>query len=58
MNGDDARDMDEAWKAYLIERDEGKKDTHLGRGWNPRSAFEAGWRAAQVRSSGWYSGHE
>lgn len=58
MNGQEARDMDEAWRAYLVEHEESKQGTHLGRGWNPQKAFEAGWKAAQVRSSGWYSGNE
>ena len=58
MNGEVQRDMDDAWEAYLVEREETKKDKHLGHGWNPRKAFEAGWKAGQVRSSGWYSGNE
>lgn len=57
MDGEKTRDMDEAWLEYVYEREEAKK-VGLGRGWNPRKAFEAGWRAAEVRSSGWYSGHE
>ena len=58
MNGEITRDMDEAWKSYLVEREELKQDTHLGHGWNPRKVFEAGWKAAEVRASGWYSGRE
>ena len=58
MNGEQARDMDQAWEAYLVEREEVRKSTHLGRGWNPQAVFEAGWKAAQVRSAGWYSGNE
>lgn len=57
MNGDVERDMDEAWQAYLIQREESKSQG-LGRGWNPRKVFEAGWQAGVVRSSGWYSGRE
>jgi len=58
MDGEATRDMDDAWREYVTERDEQKKESHLGRAWNPRKAFEAGWKAAQVRSSGWYSGNE
>jgi hypothetical protein len=58
MDGEKGRDMDEAWLAYLTEREELKKETHLGRAWNPQKVFEAGWKAAQLRSSGWYSGNE
>ena len=57
MDGDVERDMDEAWQAYLILREESKAQG-LGRGWNPRKVFEAGWQAGVVRSSGWYSGRE
>lgn len=58
MDGEATRDMDDAWREYVTEREEVKQSTHLGRGWNPKKAFEAGWKAAQVRSSGWYSGNE
>ncbi len=58
MNGEVTRDMDEAWQAYLVEREEVRQSSHLGRGWNPQAVFEAGWKAAQVRASGWYSGNE
>ncbi len=57
MDGEKTRDMDQAWMAYLSEKEQ-EKAKGLGRAWNPRKAFEAGWRAAEVRSSGWYSGHE
>lgn len=57
MNGEQARDMDEAWAEYLVERED-RREQGLGYGWNPRRVFEAGWQAAQVRSSGWYSGRE
>lgn len=57
MNGEEQRDMDEAWAEYLFDREELKKKG-LGYGWNPHKAFEAGWKAAVVRSSGWYSGRE
>ena len=58
MDGEAQRDMDQAWREYLVERDDVRESTHLGRGWNPRKVFEAGWKAAVVRSSGWYSGNE
>lgn len=58
MDGEVGRDMDDAWAAYLAEREEVRQSTHLGRGWNPQAVFEAGWKAAQVRASGWYSGNE
>ena len=58
MDGERTRDMDDAWLAYLVEREELRNSTHLGRGWNPQKVFEAGWRAAEVRASGWYSGQE
>jgi len=58
VDGEVGRDMDDAWREYLAEREEVRKSTHLGRGWNPQAVFEAGWKAAQVRSSGWYSGNE
>lgn len=57
MNGDETREMDDAWRAYLVQRDETTPE-HLRFGWNPRKLFEAGWTAANVRSSGWYSGRE
>lgn len=57
MNGDNARDMDEAWAEYLTEREESRQKG-LGFGWNPQKIFEAGWKAGTVRSSGWYSGKE
>jgi hypothetical protein len=57
MNGDAERDMDDAWRAYLSERDELKKQG-LGYGWNPQQIFASGWKAAETRSSGWYSGRE
>lgn len=58
MDGEVGRDMDDAWAAYLAEREDMRQGTHLGRGWNPRKVFEAGWKAAEVRASGWYSGNE
>jgi hypothetical protein len=58
VNGEPTRGMDDAWREYLVEREEVKQESHLGRGWNPKAAFEAGWKAAQLRSSGWYSGNE
>jgi len=57
MNSEVGRDMDEAWAAYISERED-QREQGLGRGWNPRKVFEAGWKAAEVRSSGWYSGNE
>lgn len=57
MDGEVGRDMDQAWAEYISERDELKKQG-IGHGWNPRKAFEAGWKAAEVRSSGWWSGRE
>jgi hypothetical protein len=57
MNSEVGRDMDEAWAAYISERED-QREQGLGRGWNPRKVFEAGWKAAEVRSSGWYSGRE
>lgn len=57
MNGEESRDMDAAWREYLVKREE-KKSEGIGFGWNPRSAFEAGFEAAVVRSSGWYGGKE
>ena len=60
MDGDATREMDEAWRAYLVERDE--KPEHLRFGWNPKKSFIAGYLAgakfasrddAEVRSSGW-----
>ena len=56
MNGDDARDMDDAWRNYLVAREQ--SDPILSKGWNPRKAFEAGFEAAVVRASGWYGGKE
>lgn len=57
MNGEESRDMDAAWREYLVKREE-KKSEGIGFGWNPRSVFEAGFEAAVVRSSGWYGGKE
>lgn len=57
MNGEKQRDMDDAWLAYVYEREELKK-TGVGYGWNPKKIFEAGWAAGETRSSGWYSGRE
>ena len=57
MNGELQRDMDQAWREYLVEKERAKAEG-VGFGWNPRKAFEAGWKAAVVRSSGWYSGNE
>lgn len=57
MDGEKTRDMDDAWLAYLSEKEQAKAEG-VGFGWNPRKAFEAGWKAAEVRASGWYSGNE
>lgn len=57
MNGDEARDMDQAWSEYLVKREE-KKSQGVGFGWNPRREFEAGFQAGVLRSSGWYGGKE
>lgn len=57
MNGEAQRDMNQAWREYLSEKEQAKAEG-VGFGWNPRKAFEAGWKAATIRSSGWYSGNE
>ena len=57
MNGEESREMDDAWRAYLVKREE-ETPPHLRFGWNPRKLFEAGFEAGVVRSSGWYGGKE
>ena len=54
-------EMDEAWRAYVSERNE----AGLSKGWNPRKAFEAGYissfvkyRDSEVRASGWVGSDE
>jgi hypothetical protein len=59
MDGNETRDMDDAWREYLTERERLKSELGAaGFGWNPRKVFEAGWNAGTVRASGWYSGRE
>lgn len=58
MNGEATREMDAAWREYLVEREE-ITPPQLRHGWSPRRAFEAGWKANEaLRASGWYSGRE